>query len=95
MPAPALIVPDSDALIEARKPLRLDVLRRLIELQAVTNAKKLISLAQIMNNPELSKSQLRDALRGLHSVGLIKSGGSGYRVTPMGRHLYTVLHRHP
>lgn len=86
-------VPSSDALTEARKPLRAYVLRRLIELQTGTPHGKPIPLTEIMNNSEFANYKLRSALRGLYRVGLIKSGGGGYRATQMGEHIYRVLHR--
>jgi hypothetical protein len=82
----------SNALTEARKPLRAYVLRRLIELQIETPHGKPIPLMEIINNSEFANHKLRSALRGLYSVGLIKSSGGGYRVTQMGEHIYRVLH---
>ncbi len=84
-------VRSSDALIEARKPLRAYVLRKLIEVQAGTHPDKLIPLTEIIN-PEFSISALRGALRGLFRVGLIKAAGGGYRATQMGQHIHRVLH---
>ena len=84
-------VPASDALIEARKPLRAYVLRKLIELQAGTHPSKVIPLAAIMN-PEFPTYSLRVALRGLYRVGLITASGGGYRATQMGHHIHRVLH---
>ena len=84
-------VPGSDALTEARKPLRAYVLRRLVELQAGTGSAKLIPLTEIIN-PQFPTSDLRGALRGLYRVGLIKAGSSGYRVTQKGQHICKVLY---
>ena len=84
--------PSADALTEARKPLRIYVLRKLIELQVGTRSEKLIPFTEIMSHSEFSKHEVRAALRGLYSVGLIKSGGGGYRATQMGEHIYRVLH---
>ena len=85
-------VPSSAALIEARKPLRAYVLRRLIELQTGTPHGKPIPLTEIINNSEFANYKLRMALRDLYRVGLIKSGGGGYRATQMGQHIYRLLH---
>ena len=85
------IVPGSDVLTEARKPLRAYVLRKLIELQTGTHPDKLIPLTEIVN-PEFPTSALRAALRGLHRVGLIKAGMGGYRVTRNGQHICRVLY---
>ena len=84
--------PASDALTEARKPLRAYVLRRLLELQTGTPHGKPIPLTEIMNNSEFANYKLRMALRDLYRVGLIKSGGGGYRATQMGQHIYSLLH---
>jgi hypothetical protein len=82
----------SEAMTEARRPLRGYVLRKLIELQAGSHPHKLIPLTEIVT-PEFSTSDLRSALRGLYRVGLIKAGGGGYRVTQQGQHICRVLHR--
>ena len=88
------IVPRSDVLTEARKPLRAYVLRKLLELQAGTHHTHLIPLTEIVN-PEFPTSALRAALRGLYRVGLIKAGPTGYRVTKDGLHICRVLYPRP
>jgi hypothetical protein len=56
----------SEALIEARRPHRAYVLRKLIERQAGTHPNKLIPITEIILNTEFSASAVRTALRGLY-----------------------------
>ena len=84
----------SEAATEARKALRLYVLRKLIELQSGTHPEKLIPLTEIMT-PEFPATALRAALRGLYRVRLIKGGAGGYRATRLGEHICNSLDRDP
>ena len=80
----------SEALIEARRPHRAYVLRKLIERQTGTHPNKLIPITEILNT-DFPASAVRTALRGLYRAGLIKAGSTGYRVTQKGKHICRVL----
>jgi hypothetical protein len=85
------------ALREARKPYRLFLLRVLSSLQEQSSA-EFFPLSLIMAG-EVHGSDIRNALRGLYSAGMVRTGPGGYALTELGRsalvNVWASSKRHP